>query len=53
MRLRNSCHDAVPQVLNNSCTDYIRKFQVLCVIVGSERVRDLMKAYRPIYRCSY
>ena len=39
------------QVLKNSCSDYIRKFQVLWRSVVSERVRDSTKAYRPIYKC--
>ena len=40
------------QALNNSFSHYIRKFQILCLNVISERVRDSKGAYRPIYKCS-
>ena len=50
---RNSSHDTGPQALNNSCSDYISKFQVLCLRIVSERVRDSTKAYRTIYKYSY
>ena len=40
------------QALNNSCSNYIAKFQVLCINVVSELVHDSTKAYRPIYKCS-
>ena len=36
------------QALNNSCSHYIKKFQVSCLRIVSERVRDSTKAYRTI-----
>ena len=48
--IKNSSHDTGPQALNNSCSHYIRKFLILCLRIVSERVRDSMKAYRPIYK---
>ena len=41
------------QALNKSCSHYIRKFQVLCLRIVSERVRDSTKAYRTTHKCSY
>ena len=38
------------QALDNSCKYHIRKFQVLCFRIVSERVRDSMTAYRPIHK---
>ena len=39
--------------MNNSCSHYIRKFQVLCLRIVSERVLNLTKAYRPILRVKH
>ena len=41
------------QALNNSSSHCIRKFQVSCLRIVSERVRDWTKAYCNIYKCSY
>ena len=45
----NSSHDTGPQALNNSCSHYIREFQILCLKIVSEHVHDSTKAYRLIY----
>ena len=37
------------QALNNFCGHCIRKYQVLCLSVVSERMGDLTRVYRPIY----
>ena len=36
VRLKNSSHDTGPQALNNPCSQYIRKFQILCLSIVSE-----------------
>ena len=53
MSLKNSSDDTGPQALNNSCRHDIRKLQILCFSIVSERVCDSTEAYRPIYRVGH